>query len=92
MANDYPESYDLPSDMGGVYKKRDELKEKIAAAAKKLENAKQHPAFGWKATLENEELLAAEQSKLRSEIEASHMQKVALQDMAASLEMEYVRK
>lgn len=92
MANDYPESYDLPSDMGSVYRKRDELKGKIASASKKLENVRQHPIFGWKAMLENEEALAAEQAKLRSEIEAAHMQRVALQDMASSLEMEYVRK
>jgi len=92
MADDYPESYDMPSDLGGMRRKRDILRGKIDAASRKLESVKQHPAFEWKALLDDACKLAEEQTKLRDEIDRAKLQQVALHDMLGSLEMKGVRR
>lgn len=92
VADDYPESYDMPNDMAGMRRSNVMLKEKIASMAGKVTNAKQHPAFEWKRTLDNPERLAFEQKKLRGEISRARLQKTALQDMLNSLEMKSVRR
>jgi hypothetical protein len=92
MADDYPESYEMPNDIGGMKKNREILREKITAAAKKLENIKQHPAFEWRALLDDPDRLMSEQSKLREEIDRAKLQNIALQDMLNSLELKGVRR
>ncbi|MDR1514421.1 MAG: hypothetical protein LBS45_01900 [Synergistaceae bacterium] len=92
MSDDYPESYDMPNDTGRMRRNRDILKAKIRAASKRLENIQQHPAFEWRVLLDDANKLAAEQSKLKSEIERAKLQNTALQDMLRSLEMKGVRR
>lgn len=92
MADDYPDSYDLPTDIGGVRRNRDMLKEKIQTMLRKIDNLKQHPVFEWRKLLENPERLEQEQTKLRNEINRVRVQKVALQDMLTSLELRSVRR
>ena len=92
MSEDYPESYDMPNDTGRMRRDRDILKSKIQAASKRLTNIKQHPAFEWRVLLDDTDKLAAEQSKLRDEIERAKLQHTALQDMLRSLEMKGVRR
>ncbi len=87
MADDYPESYDLPTDMSGVRRNRDILKEKIKTMTAKLEKSKQHPAFEWKKLLDDSFALSAEQTKLRNEIERIQAQEYALQELLLSLEI-----
>ena len=87
MADDYPESYDLPSDMGGVRRNQDILKEKILAMAVKLNKVKEHPAFEWKRLLDDPIALGAEQTKLRNEIDRIQTQEYALQELLFSLEV-----
>jgi hypothetical protein len=92
MSDDYPDSYDMPNDTGRMRRNRDILKAKIQTAAKRLENIKQHPAFEWRALLDDANNLAAEQSKLHDEIERAKLQHTALQDMLRSLEMKGIRR
>lgn len=92
MADDYPESYEMPNDMTGMRKINAALKGKIASMNAKLDNLKQHPAFEWKKVLDDQELLASEQSKLRDEIQHSRIQRAALQELLNSLEMKGVRQ
>jgi hypothetical protein len=92
MSEDYPESYDMPNDVGRMRRNRDVLKAKIETARKRLENIKQHPAFEWRAMMDDNAKLSEEQSKLRGEIERAKLQHTALQDMLRSLEMKGVRR
>jgi predicted nucleic acid-binding Zn-ribbon protein len=92
MSDDYPESYDMPNDIGQMRQNRDILKKKVASATKKLENAKKHPAFEWRSLLDDPDRLASEQSKLRDEIDRAKLLRIALQDMLNSLEMKGVRR
>jgi hypothetical protein len=92
MADDYPESYDLPSDIGSMRTTQAILKEKIESMKRKLNSVKQHPVFEWKAILDDPSRLASEQSKLRDEIQRISLEYLALQDLLKSLEMRGVRK
>lgn len=92
MADDYPESYEMPNDIAGMRRNNAALKGKIASMSAKVENLKQHPAFEWKKVLDDPELLASEQSKLRSEIQHSRTQSAALRELLSSLEMKGVRQ
>lgn len=87
MADDYPESYDLPTDIGGVRRNQEILKEKIMIMTAKLEKSKQHPAFEWKKLLDDPIALNAEQTKLRNEIERIQAQEYALQELLFSLDI-----
>ncbi len=91
MSDDYPESYDMPNDMSGMRRGHAMLKGKIASMIAKVGNVKQHPAFEWRRILDDPELLASEQGKLRDEVHRSRIQKTALQDMLRSLELKGVR-
>lgn len=91
MADDYPESYEMPNDMASMRKNNAALKGKITSMAAKIDNLKQHPAFEWKKVLDDPELLASEQNKLRDEIYRSRIQKTALQELLSSLEVKGVR-
>jgi hypothetical protein len=92
MSDDYPDSYEMPNNMGEMRRNGDLLKEKIETARRKLENLKQHPAFEWRALLDDADKLAKEQSRLRDEIDRTRLQSVALQDMLVSLEMKGVKR
>lgn len=92
MSDDYPESYEMPNDMSGMRRNHEVLREKITDAARKLENVKHHPAFEWRAMLDDQAKLAAEQKKLRDDIDRTRLQTVALQDMLNSLELKGVRR
>jgi hypothetical protein len=92
MSDDYPESYDLPSNVGAMRVSRVTLKEKISRMRAQLQNAKSHPAFEWMALLQDGERLAVEQSRLRDEIARMKAQQVALLDMRKSLELRGVRR
>lgn len=92
MSDDYPESYDMPNDMSGMRTSHAMLKEKIGSMIAKVGNVKQHPAFEWRRILDDPELLASEQNKLRDEVHRSRIQKTALQDMLKSLELKGVRR
>ncbi|MDR3332444.1 MAG: hypothetical protein LBT08_07435 [Synergistaceae bacterium] len=92
MSEDYPESYDLPSNIGGMRMTHLTLKEKLDSMTRKINNVKQHPAFEWKALLDNPDKLANEQTKLRDEIQRVSLQGMALQDLLKSLEMRGVRR
>jgi len=92
ISDDYPESYEMPSDMTGVRENNADLKRKVSLMNAKADNIKQHPAFEWKKLLDDPELLASEQNKLRAEIGRSRVQRTALQDMLSSLELRGVRQ
>ena len=92
MADDYPESYDMPNDMASMRKNHAMLKGKISSMIAKVGNVKQHPAFEWRRVLDDPELLASEQAKLRDEIHRARIQRTALQDMLNSLELKGVRQ
>lgn len=87
MADDYPESYDLPSDIGSARAAGRILKEKIDRVNSNLRDIRRHPAFQWQSLLADPRRLAEEQARLRDEIEKVHMQSVALDDMLKSLEL-----
>lgn len=87
MAEDYPDSYDLPTDMAAVRASNDDLKKKVAAAAAKLTGLHRHPAFEWKRMLDSPSQLSEEQQRLRDEIARARVQKTALDDMLRSLEI-----
>jgi len=86
MSGDYPDSYDLPCNMGAMRESKSALKEKIRYARLQLQNAKAHPAFEWLALLRDGDRLFAEQNRLRGEIARMKAQLVALLDMQKSLE------
>jgi hypothetical protein len=92
MSDDYPDSYNLPSNVGAMRENRAYLKEKISMMRGQVQNAKQHPAFEWRALLDSPERLAAEQNRLRDEIARMRAQQAALLDMQKSLEMKNVRR
>jgi regulator of replication initiation timing len=92
MSDDYPDSYDLPSDVGAMRESRTTLKEKIGRMRAQLQNAKSHPAFEWMALLQDGEQLAIEQNRLRDEIARMKAQRVALLDMQKSLELRGARR
>ena len=86
MSDDYPDSYDLPSNVGAMRKGRSALKEKIRRAKLELQNAKSHPAFEWLALINDGERLSTEQRCLRDAIARMKAQLAALIDMQKSLE------
>jgi len=92
MADDYPESYDLPTNVGAMRRTRDVLHEKIAQATHRIRNAKSNSAFEWRTLLDDPVRLAEEQSKLRNEIGRIRAQHAALQDMLKSLETRSARR
>jgi hypothetical protein len=92
MANDYPESYDLPSGIGSMRTSQLILREKIESAKRGLESIKQHPVFEWKALLDDPKKLVAEQAKLRDEIQRTSLESVALKDLLKTLEMRGTRR
>jgi hypothetical protein len=92
MSDDYPESYDLPSNIGGMREHAGAMRDKMAAMRAKLENAKAHPVFEWLSLLNDPERLAAEQGRLREEIARMRSQHVALMDMQKSLELRAVQR
>lgn len=87
MSEDYPESYELPNDVGSMRRTHAALKEKIERARNWIESARQHPAFEWRKLLDAPEELVREQSRLRGEIAKAKIQKTALEDMLRSLEL-----
>ncbi|MDR3280973.1 MAG: hypothetical protein LBT23_10705, partial [Synergistaceae bacterium] len=92
MSDDYPDNYDLPSDIGAMRGSKVILQEKINAMKGKLRNAKQHPAFEWMSLLQDSERLATEQNRLRDEIARMRAQHAALLDMQKSLEQRGVHR
>jgi regulator of replication initiation timing len=92
MSDDYPESYDLPCNVGAMRQSRASLKEKINAMRARVRNAKQHPAFEWLALLRDGPRLSLEQNRLRDEIAHLRAQRAALLDMLKSLETRGARK
>jgi len=92
MSEDYPESYDLPCNVGAMRENRSVLKEKIRRARSQLRNATTHPAFEWLALLRDRVRLSAEQNRLRNEIAGMKTQQVALLDMQKSLELRDSRR
>ena len=87
MSDDYPESYDLPSNIGAMRETGDRLRKRIDYMNTRLRDIKSHRAFEWRKLLGDPECLAKEQGRLREEIERFHIQFVALSDMLKSLEM-----
>ena len=87
MAEDYPESYDLPSDIGSVRASGERLRRRVNFMNTKLTDIKSHVAFEWRKLLDNPHKLAKEQTRLREEIEKTRFQRVALEDMLRSLEL-----
>jgi uncharacterized small protein (DUF1192 family) len=87
MSDDYPDSYDLPCNIGAMRKNRAALREQIERARAQLRNAKSHPVFEWMALLQDSERLSAEQNRLRGEISRMKAQHAALFDMQKSLEL-----
>jgi hypothetical protein len=92
MSDDYPDSYDLPCDMGSMRENRAALKLKINVIGAQLRNVKQHPVFEWMSLLEDSERLEAEQNRLRGEIARVKAQHAALLDMQKTLEQRGVRR
>ena len=91
MSDDYPDSYDLPSNISAMRESRLALREKIRRARFQLQNAKTHPVFEWLALLSDGKRLSLEQNNLRDEIIRMKAQLVALRDMQKSLEMRVAR-
>jgi hypothetical protein len=91
MSDDYPDSYDLPCNIGAMRKNRAALKEKISEMRAQLQNAKSHPAFEWLSLLKDGERLVVEQNRLRDEITRMKAQQAALLDMQKSLELRGAR-
>ena len=87
MSEDYPDSYDLPSNVSAMRENRSALKDKILRAKTRLQNAKSHPVFEWFSLLRDGERLGAEQNRLRDEIARMRAQHSALLDMQKSLEL-----
>jgi hypothetical protein len=92
MAEDYPESHDLPNDIGSMRAAQSILRDKIKSAKSKVDSIKQHPVFEWKALLDNPEKLAAEQLRLRDEIQRTSLESIALRDLLKTLEIRGVRR
>lgn len=86
IAEDYPDSYDLPNDIGGMRRTCDNLGELARQLTQKLENRRQEPVFEWRRILDDPVRLTNEQEKLRNEAAATRLQKLALQDMLRTLE------
>ncbi|MDR1510928.1 MAG: hypothetical protein LBS53_14990 [Synergistaceae bacterium] len=92
MSDDYPDSYDMPCNMGAMRENRAALKVKINMIEAQLQNAKQHPVFEWMSLLGDAERLGSEQNRLRSEIGRVKAQHSALLDMQRSLEQRGARR
>jgi hypothetical protein len=92
MSDDYPDSYDLPCNMGAMRENKAALKVKMNMIEAKLQNAKQHPVFEWMSLLDDAERLSSEQNRLRGEIDRVKAQHSALLDMQKSLERRGVRR
>jgi hypothetical protein len=92
MSDDYPDSYDLPCNVGAMRENRAALKMKINMIGAQLQNAKQHPVFEWMSLLDDAERLESEQNRLRGEIVRMKAQRAALLDMQKSLEQRGVRR
>lgn len=91
MAEDYPESYEMPNDIGSMKKNNADLRSKIKIAEERLRVLKQHPAFEWRRLLDSPERLEEEQERLRGEIARSRIQRTALEDMLRSLTLKGIR-
>jgi hypothetical protein len=91
MSDDFPDSYDLPSNIGAMRENRVILKEKITKMRIQVQNVKQHPAFEWLNLLGDAKTLSAEQNRQRDEIARMRAQQAALLDMQRSLEMKGLR-
>ena len=87
MASDYPDSYDLPSNLGRILHNCDILKGRIRQMMNHLEKMKQHPVFEWKRILDDPQYLASEQGRLREEIHRVRIQRTALADILHSLQI-----
>jgi uncharacterized small protein (DUF1192 family) len=92
MSDDYPDSYDLPCDIGAMRENRAALKKRITRMRAQLRNAKSHPVFEWMALLQDGKRLNEEQNRLRSEISRMKAQHAALFDMQKSLELRGVKR
>ena len=90
MTDDYPESYDMPTNIGGMRTDRDRLKKTIEETVQKIENIKSHPAFAWRRILDDPPVLEREQSTLRDEIDRMRTQEFVLKELLNSLEMKRV--
>lgn len=86
MSEDYPESYEMPFNIEESRRINIELKERIKAAARRLDEAKEHPAFEWRRLLDSPERLAKEQASLRDQISRERMKKTALEDLLKTIE------
>jgi hypothetical protein len=91
MSDDYPDSYDLPCNMGVMREERASLRLKIKMIEAQLQNIKQHPVFEWMSLLDDAERLETEQNRLRNETARMKAQYAALIDMQKSLEQRCVR-
>ena len=87
MASDYPDSYDLPSNLGRIRHNCQILEERIRQMMIHLEKMKQHPVFEWKRILDDPQYLASEQGRLREEIHRARIQRTALADILHSLQV-----
>lgn len=87
MASDYPDSYDLPSNLGRIRYNCQMLEERIRQMMIHLEKMKQHPVFEWKRILDDPQYLASEQGRLREEIHRVRIQRTALADILHSLQV-----
>ncbi|MDR1471837.1 MAG: hypothetical protein LBS75_04870 [Synergistaceae bacterium] len=92
MSDDYPDGYDLPSDMGAMRRKREELDDRIALVKDKIASVREQPVFEWLEMLEDPERIEGEQLRLRDEIGRLRAQHAALLDMQKSLELRGVRR
>jgi predicted nucleic acid-binding Zn-ribbon protein len=92
MSDDYPDGYDLPSDMGAMRRKRESLNDRLAMTKSKIAAIKEQPVFEWLKLLEDPERLEGEQNRLKDEIGRMRAQHVALLDMQKSLELKGVRR
>lgn len=86
MAEDYPESYDMPNDVGAMRRANERLKERKARAEERLRQQRGQQVFEWRALLDSPQQLDAEQRRLRGDIASAKVQRTALSDMLRSLE------
>ncbi|MDR0764836.1 MAG: hypothetical protein LBE65_04510 [Synergistaceae bacterium] len=92
MSDDYPDSYDLPCNVGAMRENSAALKERIARARTQLRNVKSHPVFEWMALLQDSKRLNEEQNRLRAEIASMNAKHAALFETQKSLELRGVKR
>lgn len=91
MAEDYPESYEMPNDIGAMRRNNADIRSKIKVAEERLRVLRQDPAFEWRRLLDSQERLTEEQNRLRSEIAKAKIQHTALEDILRSIATSRIR-